>query len=130
MVSEPDDKGNFTIQAGVMKLTSHISEIESVTTPQRTEAQAQHRVIKTPSSGKMDIDIRGMTVDEGILEIDKYLDDISLIGLQEVSIIHGKGTGKLRIGVQAYLKNNSRVKTFRLGEYGEGDAGVTVVTLK
>ncbi len=129
VVSEPDDKGNFTIQAGVMKLTSHIAEIETVTSPQRT-AQAQHRVIRSEAVGKMDVDIRGMTVDEGIMTIDKFLDDISLSGLKEVCIIHGKGTGKLRQGIHYYLKNNNRVDTYRLGEYGEGDVGVTVVTLK
>ena len=130
VVSAPDEKGNFTFQAGVMKLTSHISEIESITSAKKTSAQAQHRVIKSATVGKMEVDIRGMTVDEGILEIDKYLDDISLTGLKEVCVIHGKGTGKLRIGIHAFLKSNSRVDHFRLGEYGEGDAGVTVVTLK
>jgi len=129
VVSAPDEKGNFTIQSGVMKLMTHIADVESVSAPKRT-IKAQHRVIKTEKTGKMDVDIRGMTVDEGIMEIDKYFDDASLSGLKEVCIIHGKGTGKLRQGVQAFLKNNNRVDTYRMGQYGEGDAGVTVVTLK
>ena len=69
-------------------------------------------------------------VDEGVIEIDRFIDDAMITGIKEFSIIHGKGTGALRAGVQAYLKTHPRVKSYRLGAYGEGDAGVTVVTLK
>ena len=69
-------------------------------------------------------------VDEACVEIDRFIGDASLAGISEISIIHGKGTGALRAGVQAFLKTHPRVKSYRIGAYGEGDAGVTVVTLK
>ena len=78
----------------------------------------------------MDLDLRGMTVDDGMLEVDRYIDMCARSGRKEFNVIHGKGTGALRAGIQAYLKNHPRVKSYRIGAYGEGDAGVTVVTLK
>ena len=72
----------------------------------------------------------GYNVEEAIFVIDKFLDDCSLAKLQTARIIHGKGTGKLRDGIHAFLKNNPHVKNFRLGTYGEGEMGVTVVALK
>ena len=78
----------------------------------------------------MELDLRGKLVDEGIMEVDRFIDQSSILGITEFSIIHGKGTGALREGIQKYLKSNKRVKSFRIGAYGEGDAGVTVVTLK
>ena len=77
-----------------------------------------------------EIDVRGMTVEEAILDIDKFLDDAALAGLTEVSVIHGKGTGALRAGVQDYLRRNKHAKSFRLGRYGEGETGVTIVELR
>ena len=74
--------------------------------------------------------VKPVTVEEAILEVDRYLDTAFLSGLHEISIIHGKGTGALRAGLHDYLKRNKHVKTFRLGAFGEGEAGVTVVTLK
>ncbi|MBR2328871.1 MAG: Smr/MutS family protein, partial [Clostridia bacterium] len=78
----------------------------------------------------MELDIRGMLVDDAILVVDRYIDNAALSGLSEINIIHGKGTGALRAGIQDYLRTNKRIKSFRLGNYGEGDAGVTVATLK
>ena len=77
-----------------------------------------------------EINLLGKTVDEACQELDKYLDDAALAHLETVRIVHGKGTGALRAGVQKYLKRNRHVKSFRLGEFGEGDAGVTIATLK
>ena len=71
-----------------------------------------------------------MNVDEACIEIDRFIDNAAITGVNEFVAIHGKGTGALRMGVQAYLRAHPRVKTFRVGAYGEGDAGVTVVTLK
>ena len=71
-----------------------------------------------------------MTVDEAIPIIDKYLDDASMSGLTSIRIVHGKGTGKLRSGIHQFLKNNKHTKSFRLGTFGEGEMGVTVVELR
>ena len=78
---------------------------------------------------KPEINLLGLTVDEAIMELDKYLDDACLSHLNQVRVVHGKGTGALRKGVHEYLKKQSYVKSFRLGEFGEGDAGVTIVEL-
>ena len=77
-----------------------------------------------------EINLLGKTVDEAVSELDKYLDDAYLAHLSTVRIVHGKGTGALRSAVQNHLKKVKYVKSFRLGEYGEGDAGVTIVTFK
>lgn len=82
------------------------------------------------ASAATEINLLGMTVDEACSELEKYLDDAAMAHLENVRIVHGKGTGALRKGVQEYLKKNKHVKSFRLGEYGEGDAGVTIATLK
>ena len=79
---------------------------------------------------KMECDVRGMTLDEALNAVDQYLNEAVLAGMGEVSIIHGKGTGVLRSGIQQHLKRHMLVKSYRLGVYGEGEDGVTVVTLK
>ena len=79
---------------------------------------------------KPEINVIGMNVEEANFVIDKFLDDCTLAKLETVRIIHGKGTGKLKNGIHQFLKNNSHVKSFRLGTFGEGEMGVTVVTLK
>ena len=78
----------------------------------------------------MELDVRGLAQDEALPMVDRYLDEATLAGLHEVSIIHGKGTGVLRTGIQRHLKGHMDVKSYRLGVYGEGEDGVTVVTLK
>jgi DNA mismatch repair protein MutS2 len=78
---------------------------------------------------KMELDLRGQTIDEAIIGVDKYLDDALLAGYHQVNVIHGKGTGQLRKGVQDFLKKHKRVKGLRLGGAGEGGSGVTVVEL-
>lgn len=77
-----------------------------------------------------ELDIRGLMVDEGTILLDKFIDDAVLASIKIISVIHGKGTGALRSGIHNYLKHNKFVKTFRLGSYGEGDSGVTIIELK
>ncbi|MFA6809080.1 MAG: Smr/MutS family protein, partial [Eubacteriales bacterium] len=79
---------------------------------------------------RSEIDLRGKYLDESEELLDKYLDDALLTGINQVSVIHGKGTGALRTGIHKFLKKNARVASFRLGEFGEGDSGVTIVQLK
>ena len=78
---------------------------------------------------RMECDVRGMTLDEALIEVEKYLDEAVMAGMNEVCIVHGKGTGALRAGIQRHLKSYPHVKSFRLGQYGEGESGVTIVTL-
>lgn len=132
VVTPPDKDGEAVVQAGIMKINVHItnlrlvdeqkSEIKRVTTG--TTAMTKTRSVST------EIDLRGSTLDEALENVDKFLDDASIAGLNEVTIIHGKGTGTLRSGIQRFLRSHAHVKSFRLGKYGEGEDGVTVVTLK
>lgn len=130
VLSVPDSKGEVMVQAGVMKLNVKLKDIRLI----------EEKKAAAPTSGKvglgagkqvgLELDVRGMLVDEANIIVDRYLDDAYNAGLSEVNIIHGKGTGALRAGVQAFLKRHPLVKGYRMGSYGEGDAGVTVVTLK
>ena len=130
VLSAPDSKGEVMVQAGVMKLNVKLKDIRLI----------EEKKAAAPTSGKVglgagkqvgfELDVRGMLVDEANIIVDRYLDDAYNAGLSEVNIIHGKGTGALRAGVQAFLKRHPLVKGYRMGSYGEGDAGVTVVTLK
>ncbi len=124
-------KGEVLVQAGIMKMTVNISKMKKVEEKKKEKkGQAQVHIATAGETVRHEIDIRGKMVDEAIVEIDRYLSDAIMRGLSEVSIIHGKGTGALRKGVQEHLKRHPHVKNYRLGAYGEGDAGVTVVTLK
>ena len=130
VLSAPDSKGEVMVQAGVMKLNVKLKDIRLI----------EEKKAASPTSGKvglgagkqvgLELDVRGMLVDEANIIVDRYLDDAYNAGLSEVNIIHGKGTGALRTGIQAFLKRHPLVKGYRMGSYGEGDAGVTVVTLK
>ena len=127
-----DQKGLVQVQAGQIKAYVPLSDLrilEHKKAPQR--AVTRPREIMTDiKTLKYELDLRGYLVDDAILEIDAFIDDCIRTGRTEFNIIHGKGTGALRSGVQNYLKTHTRVKSFRIGAYGEGDAGVTVVTLK
>lgn len=129
VLSKPDKNGNVQVQIGIIKVPVKLSDIRL-----SGEKQANGVSVKVEynpgNTVGLELDIRGKLVDEALPLVDKYLCDAHLQGLTEVNIIHGKGTGALRAGIQSYLKNHSRVKSFRNGNYGEGDYGVTVVTLK
>lgn len=130
--SLPNQKGELTVQMGILQSTVKISDVEIIKEQKQSRQQktAQYRAsVNKAKNIKPEINLLGLTVDEAIMELDKYLDDACLSHLNQVRIVHGKGTGALRKGVHEYLKRQSYVKSFRLGEFGEGDAGVTIVEL-
>ena len=129
----PDNRGNLFVTAGIMRTKVHISDLELLPEEEK----------KTPSyssSGKLrvekstfaasEINLIGKTVDEACAELGKFLDDAFIAHLSEVRIVHGKGTGALRKGIHDYLRREKHVRSFRLGAFGEGDAGVTIAELK
>ena len=136
VTSLPDSKGNVTVQMGILRSQVHISDLEIIEEkPSYTAKQMQKTGKGKLKMGKSfsvspEINLLGKTVDEAVAELDKYLDDASLAHLSTVRVVHGKGTGALRSGIHSYLKRQKHVKSFRLGAFGEGDAGVTIVELK
>ena len=129
VLSKPDKNGEVQVQVGIIKLSVRLDDIRL--SNEKTEKKTNVKVEYNPANTVgLELDIRGMLVDEAKPIVDKYLLDAHLQGLSEVNIIHGKGTGALRAGIQQYLKNHPHCKAFRNGNYGEGDYGVTVVTLK
>ena len=132
VLSAPDAKGEVQLQAGIVKLKAHISQLRLVKEePAKKQKSSFHAETGAMTrTVPMECDVRGMALDEAIPVVDQYLDEAVLASLTEVSIIHGKGTGVLRSGIQQHLRRHHHVKSFRLGVYGEGESGVTVVTLK
>ncbi|EOD00928.1 endonuclease MutS2 [Caldisalinibacter kiritimatiensis] len=132
VVTSPDAGGNLMVQAGIMKISVHISNLKKTKSDDESKASVRTKtMVKTKTKSiKTELDLRGMTLEEAMLDVDKYLDDAYIAGLNEVTIIHGKGTGVLREGISQLLRGHRHVKNFRLGKYGEGGSGVTVVTLK
>ena len=132
VVSSVDNNGNVMVQIGVMKIAVPLDtiEISDKKSQKSTSSYAKTMINKKSKSIKREIDIRGLNIEEARFEIDKYLDDAYLSGLKEVSIIHGKGTGALREGIDNILKKHKHSKSHRLGGYTEGGTGVTIVTLK
>ncbi|MDY4670153.1 MAG: endonuclease MutS2 [Oliverpabstia sp.] len=132
----PDSKGFLFVQMGIMRSKIHITDLallkeEAVITAPHMQktSSGKIRMSKSASVG-IEINLLGKTVDEAIAELDKYLDDAYLAHMPSVRIVHGKGTGALRKGVHNYLRKVKYVSSFRLGEFGEGDAGVTIVEFK
>ncbi|SHK23205.1 DNA mismatch repair protein MutS2 [Hathewaya proteolytica DSM 3090] len=132
VITEPDKKGDLLVQAGIMKIKVNLSELKTLTKDEiKRDKKIQRREAKLRSSSvSSSVDLRGMDSEEALYSADKYLDEVYLAGLKEVTLIHGKGTGILRKSIQNMLKTHPHVKSSRLGEYGEGGIGVTVVTLK
>lgn len=129
----PNSKGICKVQVGMMKVDAKLSDLEAVR--RKADKSAGRKTSATRSVGKTmkvgaELDVRGQTVDEATIQIDKFIDDAVLASLHMVSIIHGKGTGALRAGIHEYLRRNKFVKSYRLGNYGEGDSGVTILELK
>ena len=133
--SRPDNKGFLFVQMGIIRSKVHLSDLElideaEITTPTMQRTGAGKIRMSKSASVSTEINLLGKTVDEAIAELDKYLDDAYIAHLKSVRIVHGKGTGALRKGVHNYLRRQKHVESFRLGEFGEGDAGVTIVEFK
>lgn len=116
----------YLVQLGIMKMKVPYDQMEIVQQKQPV-FQPTMSVQTSQETVRTELDIRGQTVDEAVMKVDKYLDDALISGYHQVSIIHGKGTGQLRKGIHEFLKGHGRIKTFRLGESGEGGSGVSVV---
>lgn len=130
VLSLPDNKGEIQIQAGIIKMKVHLSQLRIIEEQKVKQSRVMNQVSANRPSVPMEIDVRGMNLEEAISCVDNYLADATLGGLNEVSIIHGKGTGILRTGIQRHLRTHMNVKKYRDGMYGEGENGVTMVTLK
>ena len=131
----PDAKGNLFVQIGILRSQVNIRDLEKlddtvITGGNFSKTGSGKIKMSKSASVSTEINLLGKTVDEAIMELDKYLDDAYIAHLPSVRIVHGKGTGALRKGVHNYLRRQKHVKSYRLGEFGEGDAGVTIVEFK
>lgn len=131
--SLPNQRGELTVQMGILQSKVKMTDVEIIhedKKPSKEHKTARYTAsVNKARTIKPEINLLGMTVDEAVMELDKYLDDACLSHLNQVRVVHGKGTGALRKGIHEYLKRQSYVKSFRLGEFGEGDSGVTIVEL-
>jgi DNA mismatch repair protein MutS2 len=134
--TRPDAKGNLFVQMGILRSQVNIRDLEKI-----EEESPYAPATKTRSGGSKvklsksysvsaELNLIGKTSDEALVELDKYLDDAYLAHISPVRIVHGKGSGILRKAVHQYLRKQKHVASYRLGEYGEGDAGVTIVEFK
>lgn len=132
VISVDEKKKEAVVQIGIMKMTLPFKSLQRAKSEAKTTVTKGTRNIIKSKSGrvKSEVDLRGMTLEEAIIELDKYLDDACVAGLENVTIIHGIGTGVLKSGLQDVLKKNKHVKSQRPGQYGEGGAGVTIAVLK
>ena len=133
--SLPDSRGNVTVQMGILRSQVNISDLEIIEeqnpyAPKNMRRTGGGKIKMSKSlSVSPEINLLGKTVDEAVAELDKYLDDALLSHLNSVRVVHGKGTGALRKGIHEYLRRQKHVKSYHLAEFGEGDAGVTIVNL-
>ena len=132
VISDKDKDGCYFVQIGIIKKKEHFSNLVAVKSSKNKQRVVVTKNIKSKFSEKIEseIHLRGKTVEEAILELDKFIDDAVVAGLCVVRVVHGKGTGVLRQAVSDYLRSNKSVADFRLGTYGEGESGVTIVSLK
>lgn len=133
LLSLPDKNGNAEIQMSSMKMRVKAADLRLV---EKQKSAKKDTFVKKNTESRMTAasdtrcDLRGLTVDEAIMTLDLFIDNMVMSGLPEVTIIHGKGTGALRAAVQQHLKKHPQVKSYRLGTFGEGENGVTIATLK
>ena len=133
VVSHVSKDNQVVVQFGSIKMSLTVANLEirdNVTNKQQNQTTVSIKTISKTRTAKTEINVIGLNVEEAIFVVDKFLDDSSLAKLPQVRIVHGKGTGKLRNGIHQFLKKNQHVKSFRLGTFGEGEMGVTVVELQ
>lgn len=135
LLEDPDKTGNVRVRAGILQTRVNIKDLklkedEPTVTSGGKRTNASAYTVKRSTSFRDEIDLRGMTGDEAWLAVDKYFDEAMLAGIRQVRLIHGKGTGALKTALWKFLKGDKRISTFRIGQWGEGDGGVTVVELK
>ena len=131
ILSLPDSKGEIMVQAGAMKMKVPVKVLRKAPEEPKKKAKGSaSKISVAPRQAQMECDVRGMTVEEALVQVDLFIDGAVMNRLKQVSIIHGKGTGALRSGIHGHLKRHPSVSEFRLGRYGEGEDGVTILTLK
>ena len=135
LLEDPDKSGNVRVQAGILQTRVKVKDLKLV--ENEVTVQSGDKKMKTSSytvsrstSFRDEIDLRGMTGDEAWLAVDKYFDEAIMTGFRKVRLIHGKGTGALKVALWKFLKGDKRISSFRIGQFGEGDGGVTIVELK
>lgn len=135
VLSVDEKKQTVQLQSGMIKMKADISDLRLTGAKKQPKRQtggtrAVHTGSKASSSANSSIDLRGKTVEEAMLDLDKFIDGVLRTGLNEITIIHGKGTGALRKGIHTYLRKHPNIRTFRVGIFGEGEEGVTIAELK
>ena len=131
VLAPPDEKGEVQLQAGMMKFKAPLSQLRMIRQePEKAKTTVKAKTGMLSRTVSSECDVRGMSLEEALMTVDMFLDGAILNKLGQVYIIHGKGTGTLRSGIQQRLKRHPAVKSFRLGKYGEGEDGVTVATLR
>ena len=136
VASLPNDSDEVEVQIGNLKTSISINKLMKIKNSTNSKNKnASNNLVKNSSITKSktispEINVIGLNVEEANQIIDKYLDDAKLSKLETIRIVHGKGTGKLRDGIHSFLKKHPHVESFRMGNFGEGEMGVTVVTLK
>ena len=136
LTEDPDRSGNVTVRAGIISTRTKITNLKlvedelTVTDKDKVKKSASQYRVSVDRNFRPEIDLRGMNGDEAWLAVDKYLDEATVAGIRSVHLIHGKGTGALKNALWKFLRADRRIASFRIGQYGEGDGGVTVVELK
>lgn len=135
IISIDEKKNTVQVQSGMIKMKAEISDLRLIGAKKQPKknsygSRTVHTGSKATSSAASSIDLRGTTVEEAILDLDKFIDSVLRTGLNEITIIHGKGTGALRKGIHIHLRKHPNIRTFRVGTFGEGEEGVTIAELK
>ena len=136
IISIDEKKNAVQVQSGMIKMKAEIADLRLIGAKKQSKKQSGGvRTVHTgmsnaTASSNSSIDLRGTTVEEAVLDLDKFIDGVLRTGLNEITIIHGKGTGALRKGIHVYLRKHPNIRTFRVGTFGEGEEGVTIAELK